>query len=142
MHNDPRAAVQDPHSCRTHTQAGDAIVPGGAWDPALHHIGCFDLLVFGPFFVIFIFAMIYRQSWIRAPTLFMVGLQFGMIVEYLIADFAGDLPPPDTLRFLGCLAPEAGFWLLCAWRPVRPPAFALLRARERGACVSEMLAYK
>lgn len=106
----------DPHSCRTHTQAGEAIIPGGAWDPGLHHIGCFDILTFGPFLIVFIYAMINRKSWIRAPTLFMVGLQFGMIVEYLIADFAGDLPPPDPLLFLGCLAPEAGFWLLCLVR--------------------------
>jgi hypothetical protein len=95
----------------------------------VYFLGCFDVFFFVPFLALFAFALVFEKNWIRTPTIFMVGLQFGLIVEYVIADVFGDMPPPSLVMFASCLLPEAGAWILFGCRmlperPFAPPAAA------------------
>ncbi len=80
--------------------------------------------VFGPFYLVLVYALLTGRNWIRLPAIVYVSaMVYGMVLLFG-AEFLGELPPTNVPRFLAFNLPYLVVPLLLAYRMRRPLPFA------------------
>ena len=80
--------------------------------------------VFGPFYLLLVYALVAGKNWIRMPAIIYVSaMVYGMVLLFG-TEFLGDLPPTNVPRFLAFNLPYLFVPLLLAYRMRRPQPFA------------------
>jgi hypothetical protein len=80
--------------------------------------------VFGPFYVVLIYAFVRGRDWIRLPALLYVSaMTYGMVV-FLSTEYFSATPPTNQPKFLAFNVPYLVVPLLLGWRMRRECPFA------------------
>ena len=80
--------------------------------------------VFGPFYLLLVYAFVAGKNWIRMPAIVYVSaMTYGMLLLFG-AEFLGDLPPTNVPKFLAFNLPYLVIPLLLGYRMRRPRPFA------------------
>jgi len=75
-----------------------------------------DVLIFGPFYAVAIFAILKGKDWIRVPAFFWSGMMFAIVTIILFEEFVGPHASPAIATVVGANLP---WWLLplyVTWR--------------------------
>jgi emopamil binding protein len=87
--------------------------------------------VFGPFYLVLVYAFLTGRDWIRMPALLYVSaMVYGMVIV-LGTEFLGDEPPTNVPKFLAFNLPYLFVPLLLGWRMRHPRPFAARNDRLR-----------
>jgi hypothetical protein len=82
--------------------------------------------VFGPFYLVLVYAFARGCDWVRIPAIvYAAAMLYGMVV-FLGTEFLGGLRPTNLPRFLAFNLPYVAVPLLLAWRVRRPHPFSAL----------------
>ena len=100
-------------------------------DPLLLHapIGlkvqvAISAFVFGPFYLLLVYAFVAGRDWIRMPAIVYVSaMTYGMVLLFG-AEFLGDLPPTNVPKFLAFNLPYLVVPLLLGYRMRGPRPFS------------------
>jgi hypothetical protein len=102
-----------------------------SWDPAfvdrplfLRVICGIDLFVFGPFYLVLIYAFIKRRDWIRLPGLLYASAIVYSTVEYFAWEFIGERSRANLAMVVVCNIPYTVMPLLAAYRLRHPNPFS------------------
>jgi len=80
--------------------------------------------VFGPFYLLLVYAFVTARDWIRMPAiLYVAAIEYSMMV-FLGGEFLGPLPPTNLRKFLAFNAPYVMIPLLLAVRMRRARPFS------------------
>jgi hypothetical protein len=81
-------------------------------------------LVFGPFYLVLVYAFVRGRDWVRIPALLYVSaMTYGMVV-YFWNELAGPLPPTNLPKFWAFNLPYLVVPLLLGYRLRRPQPFS------------------
>jgi hypothetical protein len=109
-------------------RAGDPFAAGWLlyatrWDPAFLEPPLFlrimcgiDLFIFGPFYLVLIYAFIKQKNWIRIPALLQSTALIYSTVEYFAFEFIGERSRADILMVIVCNIPYTVVPLLLMFR--------------------------
>jgi len=80
--------------------------------------------VFGPFYLLLVYAFVAGRDWIRMPAIVYVSaMTYGMVLLFG-AEFLGDLPPTNVPKFLAFNLPYLVVPLLLGYRMRGPRPFS------------------
>ncbi len=95
-----------------------------ASDPAFLRVRtAISAFVYGPFYLVLVYAFVRGANWIRLPALLYVGAMTVGVVEFLAWEFALGLPPQNLPVFLAFNLPYLIVPLLLGARMWRPHPF-------------------
>jgi EXPERA (EXPanded EBP superfamily) len=80
-----------------------------------------DVLLFGPFYAVAIYAILKGKEWIRIPAFFWAGMMFAVVTIILFEEFVGPHRSPAIATVAGANLP---WWLLplfVTWRFAKDP---------------------
>jgi hypothetical protein len=82
-----------------------------------------DGFVFGPFYLVLLYAFVRRREWIRAPGLAYVGTIVYSTIVYFLVEFLDPVPGTDLGMVFWINIPYAIVPLWLGWRLRRAPVF-------------------
>lgn len=85
--------------------------------------------VFGPFYLVLVYAVGRGRNWIRMPAIIYASVMTYAMAITLGVEYLGDLPPENDAKFLAFNLPYLVFPLILAWRMRRPHPFSAPAAR-------------
>jgi hypothetical protein len=80
-----------------------------------------DVLLFGPFYAVAIFAFARAREWIRTPSLIWAGLMFANVTIILFDELLGEHASPHPFVVVGANASWLIVPILMVWRMTRKP---------------------
>jgi hypothetical protein len=80
--------------------------------------------VFGPFYIVLIYAFVRGRNWIRAPALIYAGAMLHGFVEFMVWDLTSGAPPRHPIQFWAFNVPYAVVPLLLVRRMWKSEPFA------------------
>jgi hypothetical protein len=80
--------------------------------------------VFGPFYILLVYAFVRGRDWIRLPALIYVGAMMHGLVEFMVWEWVIGPPPRHPIGFWLFNGPFAIVPLLLLWRMWRPAPFS------------------
>jgi len=109
-----------------------------------------DVLLFGPFYLLAIYAFIRGRNWIRVPALVWSGMMMSNVLIILMDERYGVTPPPNyafvvALNLPWLLLPLAVIWRMRRDQPFsrpafgRPPPSAALPDADRSTSVDQSI---
>lgn len=91
---------------------------------SLHIQTAISAFVFGPFYVLLVWAFVTARNWIRMPAIVYVSAMLYGMVLFLGGEFLGPTPPTNPTRFWAFNAPYVIIPLLLGARMRRPHPFS------------------
>jgi hypothetical protein len=80
-----------------------------------------DVLLFGPFYAVAIYAFVRGREWIRTPSILWAGMMLANVTIILFEEFLGPHAAPRPWMVLAANASWLIFPLLVVWRMARSP---------------------
>ena len=72
--------------------------------------------IFGPFYLVMIYAFVRGLNWIRIPAWCWATAMLYSMVVHMTMEFVGPYPPTNVLLLLAIYAPYAALPIATAWR--------------------------